>query len=107
MGRIVIACYRPKAGKAAALQDLMKTHVSTLRAEGLVTEREPMTMYAADGTVVEVFEWKSRDAIEKAHSNAVVQAMWAKYQKVADYVPIAEVAEAEALFSEFTPLAID
>lgn len=44
MGRVVIACYRPKTGKLAALRELMKTHVATLRSVDLVTGRVPITM---------------------------------------------------------------
>lgn len=106
MGRIVIACYRPKPGKTAELHTLLKSHLPTLRAEGLVTERAGIAMAAADGTVVEVFEWASAEAIAHAHENPSVQAMWAAYAEVCDYVPVASLAEASALFSEFTPLPL-
>lgn len=56
MGRIVIAAFRPKAGHADELKRLLHAHHPTLRAEGLVTEREPVQMVSADGTIVEVFE---------------------------------------------------
>jgi quinol monooxygenase YgiN len=104
MERIVIACYRPKPGQAEQLRELMKTHLSTLQAEGLVTDRLSIMMEASDGTIIEVFEWKSRAAIEQAHANPAVGDMWAKYAQVCDYVPIADVAEAQQLFSEFAPL---
>lgn len=104
MGRIVMVGYRPKPGKSAALKALMKTHVARLRAEGLVTDREPILMEAADGTVVEVFEWKSADAIERAHSSDAVARMWAEYAEVCDYVPVAAIPEAHQLFSELSPL---
>lgn len=58
MGRIVIVGYRPKEGQRDALRRLIVDHVATLRSEGLVSERTPITMEAADGTIVEVFEWK-------------------------------------------------
>ena len=32
-----------------------------------MTERAPIVMRAADETIVEVFEWVSREAIEGAH----------------------------------------
>ena len=70
MGRIVIACYRPKAGKNEALRALMQTHLSTLRSEGLVTDRKSIMMEAKDGTILEIFEWKSREAIEAAHGGS-------------------------------------
>ena len=104
MGRIVIACYRPKPDQHEALRQLMRTHLSRLRAEGLVTDRSSILMEAEDGTAIEVFEWKSREAIEAAHSNPRVLAMWQEYEAVCDYVPVSTIPEATKLFSEFTPL---
>ena len=104
MGRIVIAGYKPKPGKAEALKKLASTHVQRLRAEGLVSAREPIIMEAKDGTIIEVFEWKSKEAIESAHTNSAVQQMWKEYAEVCDYVPVGTVDEAKQLFSEFSPL---
>ena len=104
MGRIVIVAYKPKEGKADALKELMKTHLPRLQKEGLVTERESIIMEAADGTIIEVFEWLSDDAIRNAHTNPEVQKMWGEYSAVCDYAPIGSVAEAAQLFSGFTPL---
>ena len=107
MGRIVISCYRPKPDQQDALRKLMLSHVATLRATGLVTDRAPITMTAEDGTFIEVFEWASREAIEAAHRHPVVLQMWDEYGKVCDYVPISQVAEASQLFSDFTPLEVN
>jgi hypothetical protein len=104
MGEIVIACYRPKPGKAAALKELTKTHLPRLRKEGLVTERASIAMEAADGTIVEVFEWLSLEAIEKAHHNPAVLKMWGEYAEVCDYVPIKTLEEASKTFPGFRPL---
>jgi hypothetical protein len=103
MGRIVIACYKPKAGKEKALRALIVDHVPTLRRIGLVTERTPILMEAKDGTLVEVFEWASAEAIQAAHSHPAVLRMWEEYGKVCDYIPVAQVPEATQMFSEFTP----
>ena len=104
MGRIVIVGYRPKPGKRVALRRLILDHVAILRSQGLVTDRIPITMEAQDGTVVEVFEWKSKAAIESAHTNPVVLEMWSEYGEVCDYIPVSDVPEASELFSEFTPI---
>ena len=103
MGRIVIAAYRPKPGKENELKVLMHEHLSTLRSQDYVTGRESIMMEAADGTILEVFEWASREAIEAAHENPVVLEMWGKYAEVCDFIPAGEVAEIGQLFSEFTP----
>jgi hypothetical protein len=82
----------------------MKDHLRILKSQDLVTDRTSIIMEAKDGTIIEVFEWKSEAAIEAAHTNPVVQAMWEEYTAVCEYVPIAAVAEAHQLFSEFAPL---
>ena len=104
MRRMVIACYRPKPGKNAELRDLMRSHVERLRAENLVTARKPILMEAADGTVLEVFEWLSQDAIDAAHSNPRVQEMWAEFSAACEYIPVSQVSEAAELFSGFRPI---
>lgn len=104
VGVVVIACYRPKPGKEAVLLAETRAHWSTLRSEDLVTDRIPIIAQAADGTVVEVFEWVSAQAIEAAHTNPTVGRMWARYAEACDYVPISELPEATQLFSSFTPL---
>lgn len=104
MGRIVIVAYKPKPGKAVPLKQLTKTHVPRLRAEGLVTDREPIIMETADGTIIEVFEWQSAEAINQAHQNKVVHEMWIQYAEVCDYVSLNSLSETADMFAEFTPV---
>lgn len=104
MGRIAIACYKPKPGKAEELKNLVKTHHAAMLAEGLVTERQPVLMQSVDGTVVEVFEWRSKEAIEAAHTDKAVQKIWKEFAEVSDYLPIGQVSEGQQLFSEFDAL---
>jgi quinol monooxygenase YgiN len=104
MGRIVVVAYRSKPGRSKDLRRLLESHLPTLRAEGLATRRPSALMQAADGTLIEVFEWASREAIESAHGNPAVQNMWAAFAEVCDFIPIGSVAEADSLFSEFEPL---
>ena len=102
MGRIVIVGYKPKPGKAEQLRALAKEHVDILRGEGLVTDRPAIVMEAKDGTLVEVFEWKSKETIDGAHANPRVLELWQRYAAVCDYVPVGTLEEAGQLFSEFT-----
>jgi catechol 2,3-dioxygenase-like lactoylglutathione lyase family enzyme len=102
--RPVIACYKPKAGQEAVLLDLVRRHVPELRRLGLATERAPMSMRAADGTLVEVFEWASAQAIADAHEHPEVHKMWAAFGAACEYVKLSQLAEAQQLFAEFTLL---
>jgi quinol monooxygenase YgiN len=104
MGRIVIAAYRPKPGAEAELRRLVGEHVPRLRALGLVTERAPVAMAAADGVILEVFEWASSEAIAAAHEHPEVQAMWGEFAAVCDYVAPATVDELARPFPDFDPV---
>jgi len=101
--RIVIVAYKPKAGKAEALRQLMREHLSILKQQQLVTDRASIMMEAKDGTIIEVFEWKSKSAIEQAHTNPEVLKMWEKYADACEYIPVGQVEETANLFSQFTP----
>jgi quinol monooxygenase YgiN len=104
-GIVVIVAYRPKAGREKEVLELVRSRVPTLLQEGLVTERVPVIMRAKDGTIIEVSEWKSREAIEEAHKNPRVLAMWDKFFAVCDCVPLKTVPEAEMMFAGFEPMA--
>lgn len=103
-GVIVIVAYRPKPGKEREILELVRTRVPTLRKEGLVTDRVPTMMRTKDGTIIEVSEWKSREAIDAAHKNPNVLAMWNKFFAVCDCVPLKTLAEADDMFAGFEPI---
>ncbi len=104
MERIAIVGYKPLQGKETELLALIKTHWQKLNDENLVSDRKPVIMQSSNGTVIEVFGWKSKEAIEAAHSNPAVQRMWGEYAEVCEYVPVGDVEESSSLFSEFTPI---
>jgi quinol monooxygenase YgiN len=103
-GVIVIVAYRPKPGGESEILELVLQRMPTLRQEGLVTDRVPVIMRAKDGTIIEVSEWKSHQAIEEAHRNPRVLAMWDKFFAVCDCVPLKTVPETESMFAGFQPL---
>ncbi len=106
MGQFVIAAFRPKPGMADALLAVVQKHWSVLQAQRLVSSRPRYAMQASDGTIIEVFEWSSVEAISQAHDNEAVLALWSEFEAVCEYVPLASLAEAAHPFSEFRPLAV-
>jgi quinol monooxygenase YgiN len=104
-GVIVIVAYRPKPGKEKELLELVRNRVPTLRKEGLVTDRNPTIMRAHDGTIIEVSEWKSQEAIDAAHKNPNVWTMWEKFFAACEFVPLKNLREAEEMFAGFEPIA--
>jgi quinol monooxygenase YgiN len=103
-GVVVIVAYRPKPGKEKELLELVRSRVPTLRKEDLVTDRAPTIMRARDGTIIEVSEWKSKEAIDAAHKNPNVLAMWNKFFALCDCLPLKTLPEAEEMFAGFEPV---
>ncbi|HST29470.1 MAG TPA: antibiotic biosynthesis monooxygenase family protein [Chthoniobacterales bacterium] len=103
-GVIAIVAYRPKPGKEKELLELVRSRVPSLKKENLVTDRAPTIMRARDNTIIEVSEWKSREAIDAAHKNPNVLAMWNKFFTLCDCVPLNSLAEAADMFAGFEPI---
>jgi quinol monooxygenase YgiN len=103
-GVCAIVAYRPKPGKGDEVLALVRSRVPNLRKEDLVTDRQPVIMRSSDGTIIEVSEWKSREAIDAAHKNPDVLAMWNKFFAVCDCVPLNTLAEAQEMFADFAPI---
>ena len=84
----------------------VRKHLQLLREEQLVTDRPAYVMRASDGSIVEVFEWKSAQAIQQAHANPAVQALWGEFGAACDYAPLTKLAEAQQMFAEFEAIAL-
>ena len=104
MGSISVACYRPRPGREQELLDLVRNHLPPLRAQGLVTDRASIVMRAADGTIIEVFEWVSKEAIAGAHSNPVVLDLWKKFEAACVYETPSNLPEFQNMFAHFEAL---
>lgn len=104
MGRYAIVGYRAKPGMQSTLEALVGRHWDVLRGEALVSDRPAYHMRAADGTVVEIFEWLSESSVERAQGNAAVQALRSEFAAVCDLVPVGQLPETDQLFSEFGSL---
>lgn len=79
--RLVI--YRPKPGKLAELEAIVKRHGSVLRQVGLITDA-PVTLHRgtdlrkheAGAFLVESFHWRDGTAADTAHQTPEVMAVW-------------------------------
>jgi Antibiotic biosynthesis monooxygenase. len=101
MERVAIIAYKPNPGKEQALRALIKKHSPCLRQAGLITDKEAFVLETKDGTIVEVFEWKSEHAMKTAHKHPQVQQMWCDYAEVSTYTPLNRLQEAGKLFADF------
>ncbi len=104
MGQFVIAAFKPKAGKENELRAVLRDHMPTLRGEGLITDRPAYLMKAPDGCYIEVFEWKSAEAVAAAHSNPTVAKLWERFEACSDYLPTGQAAGFDQCFPNFEPV---
>jgi hypothetical protein len=104
LSSIAVACYRPKPGCEEALLAEVRDHLPPLRAQGLVTERISIVMRTQDGTIIEIFEWVSQEAIAGAHSNPVVLEVWKRFEAVCSYEVPANIPEFQKMFAHFEPV---
>ena len=98
----VIAAYRPKPGKAHELRKLIDEHRRTLDEAQLASPKPTILLRArSDGTLLEIFEWASAKAADEAHQHPSIRGMWNKLAKVADFISLSEIEEANNAFSHF------
>lgn len=104
MGVFVIVTFKPKPGKEDLLMEAVREHLPVLRNENLITDRKGYAMRSEDGSIIEVFEWKSEEAIEKAHKSEAVLKLWKKFEEACTYIPLSELKESKNVFPGFEPL---
>jgi len=102
---IALAAYRPRGGLEDALVELLREDVATLRARGHVTDRPAPLVRTADGDLLLVIEWSSEHAVDDAHADPDVLAVWERKERLADYIAPAVLARAETPFARWTLLA--
>ncbi|MCI0340648.1 MAG: hypothetical protein L0216_05785 [Planctomycetales bacterium] len=75
---LALATYHALPGKEKEFVSLIRAHWPVLSRRGLVTARRPVLGRSAStpGVFVEVFEWKSPVAVERAHRDPEVQRIW-------------------------------
>jgi len=79
----VMGVYRARERCEERLVDLLRRHYPTLNSLGLVTRRGAILLRSPEEPVfIEIFEWKSQDAIRIAHEAREVQALWAGLDEI-------------------------
>jgi len=72
---LAIAAYRPK-GDPDDLLRVLADDLATLRRRGHITERPAPVMRTDDGELLVVLEWSSEHAVDDAHADPEVLAVW-------------------------------
>lgn len=99
---IVIAIFQPHVGRSADVEELLREHVPTLRRCSYVTERPAVVLKSRiDGTYLEIFEWVSAEAVDRAHDDPRVQEIWRALGEAANFASLDQLQEAGRLFPHF------
>jgi hypothetical protein len=104
MGILVICSYRPKPGHEEEARRLMQSHVPLLRIHRLITERAVVQGVGKEGDLVEIFEWESLEKSRGAPALPEIGAHWKAMSAVMDFVPLAQLPEAQQAFAHFNPI---
>jgi hypothetical protein len=102
---LALAAYRARAGKDDELLQLLREDVATLRARGHVTDRPAPVVRSAAGELLVVLEWSSEHAVDDAHADPEVAAVWERKRELAEYVPPNDLAGASVPFARWTVVA--
>lgn len=102
----MIALYRPKKQPCDELDALVRRHFATLREYGLTTDRVPFIGRAADGTILEIFEWRNVESAKKAHDHPAVAKIWEAMAAVCDFGRLEQLYEAKSVFPHFAPFEV-
>lgn len=98
---LAMAMYKPKEGKAAELQQILDEHIPRLRELDLITTLEAITAISADGTLIEIFEWKSDEAKTVAHQHPAIMAIWGRMMPICEFPALKDLPEAQRPFPNF------
>lgn len=100
-----MATYRVKPGCEAQFRAVLGEHRQRWQKLNLVTDRPWIWMrsYVDPKLIVEVFEWRSAEAVEAAHRNPEVLALWGRMEQLCEIVgvPLRELPEAAEQFPHF------
>ncbi len=103
MKNLWIALYQPHEGQDEALRALIAQHYPTLKRLELITDRPPIIAKAANGTYLEICEWREEDSASKAHQHPEVAKIWEAMGQIADFPGLGSLEEADKQFPHFEP----
>jgi hypothetical protein len=99
---LALAAYRPRAGKEEALLRLLAEDLATLRRRGHVTARPAPVVRTEEGEFLVVLEWSTEHAVDDAHADPEVTAVWERKAKLAEYLAPQALAGVEAPFARWS-----
>ena len=100
MGLMGIVAYRPREGREKKFLYLIRKHAPLLRSFGGISDAS-FLMKSIDGTIIEVFEWKSMAAKKGAMKSEKLWKMWEEIEEVSTKVKLSSIPETREMISNF------
>jgi len=98
----VICVYRPKSKGDPLFREALEEHLDVLDQGGYLASRQHLVMESEkDGAILELLEWKSKEAAGHAHNDPNVQAVWGKLSESAELLALKDLSEAGETFPHF------
>lgn len=104
MGLISIAAFRPKQGMEADLIQVIDDRLPLLRRLRLATDRPEIRCRSKDGIIITISEWVDQAAIDAAHQNPEVLALWGRFAACCEWVKLQDITECRADFATFAAM---
>ena len=102
---LALAAYRARPGKDDELLQILGEDIATLRARGHVTDRPAPVVRTGDDELMVGLEWSSEHAVDEAHADPEVMAMWERKGELAEYLPPNALTGAGVPFARWTVVA--
>jgi hypothetical protein len=102
---LAFAAYRPHTGRANELISLFREELATLRRRGHVTERQAPLIRTEDGDLMVVLEWSKAQAVDDAHADPEVLAVWERKTQLAEYIAPDALLGSDVPFARWTVIA--
>jgi hypothetical protein len=105
MATCLLVGKKPRHGYVE-LCELIAHHIPTLRRLELITDRPAIQVKSKNGTYIEIFEWRTAGASDKAHQRPELAKVWEAMGKVADFPALDSLEEVVDRFPRFEPVEL-
>ncbi len=105
---VVFAVYRVAIENQPAFMKVVREKLEFFHKMRYRTDREPILLRSRVNPeiIIDVFEWASEEAIERAHHDVEVRKRWDRMEKlwIEGGIPLGKLPEAEQPFANFEPI---
>jgi len=102
--RLSLSAYRPRPGRSGEVLPHFRHEVATLRARGYITDRAAPICLTDRGEYLVITEWATAISVDEAHDDEVVLDVWARKEKVVDYIAPSDLDKSTIPFVSYDVL---